>query len=179
MFRWLTKQLGSKSDPTDLIVQEAWRSGSNRGAIARALQSSGVHLDDQRDNPQFCIRASSAIVRLVANRAGVSIPELSDRDRFPFAILAFAVSDLISQMIGTPGDKEKIMFEAVSSVAAMDLFGAEYAGEIGKVADAYNHLTGEGGPVRALGSSVRAWIADPSSNRLDKIAAGYRATRGN
>src|SRR5271166_5819372 len=162
MFGWLKNILGSKPDPVDLLIQEAWRSGANRGAILQALQKSGARLDDERDNSQFCIRASSAIVRLVAERAGVSISELADRDRFPFAILAFTVSDLISQMIGTPWDKEKIMFESISSITAVDLFGVDYAGEIGKVADAYNGLAGEGGPVRALGLSVRAWIDDPS-----------------
>jgi hypothetical protein len=152
---------------------------TNVGKIRRALGTARVRLSDDPDKSQFCIEASAAVVRLIANALDVSLWDLAGREQVAFGVLGFLVSDLISQMISSPLDKEedKVMFEGVSALTALDLSGlessdadfAKQAGDhINKVSDEYNRLVATSGrPLKELGDGIRGWIDDPIHSKLD------------
>jgi hypothetical protein len=168
--------------PSPLSENQIAGGATNAGKIRRALEAEGVRLSDDPDKSQFCIKASSAVVRLIANALDVSLWHLTGREQVAFGVLGFLVSDVISQMIDTSLHKgeDKIMFEAVSTCTALDFSGlessdadfAKQAGDhINKVSDEYNRLVAsDGRPLKELGDSIRGWIDDPIHPRLDTIA---------
>jgi hypothetical protein len=167
------------SPPSPLAEGQIAGGATNVEKIRRALEAEGVRLSDDPDKSQFCVKASAAVVRLIADTLDVSLWDLTGREQVAFGVLGFLVSDVISQMIDTPLDAglDKIMFEAVSTWTALDLSGlessdpdfAKQAGEhLNKVSDEYNRLVAASGrPLKELGDSIRGWIDNPIHSKLD------------
>jgi hypothetical protein len=167
------------SPPSPLAEGQIAGGATNVEKIRRALEAEGVSLSDDPDKSQFCVKASAAVVRLIADTLDVSLWDLTGREQVAFGVLGFLVSDVISQMIDTPLDKglDKIMFESVSTWTALDLLGlessdanfAKQAGDhLNKVSDEYNRLVATSGrPLKELGDSIRGWIDNPVHSKLD------------
>jgi hypothetical protein len=181
VFDWFKNKAESKRNPADNLVKEFWdetaRSVAYQGKIQTALATVGVTLADNPDKDQFCIEASIAIARKIADLAGVDTWSLTGRDQFSFGIIAATVCDVIGQLTESKFDKPKMFREGDCSATLIGLFGKEYDKEIGQLWDNYNELAQTGSTIRELGSQVTAWITDPHPERLKAIAKGYSNTR--
>lgn len=155
-------------------TREPMRSDSelhNRSKLRRALESKGIEFASQLDNSQYSIRASAAIVRLIAKETGVAVKKGDyDDDNFVAGIFAFVVSNHISFMLGT-------QFEIVSSIVVIDLLGQEAASDVDDLADSYNRMTLEGHVIEAIGQNVAKWISTPTDEQFAKLVELYRLCR--
>src|SRR4051812_37453741 len=97
--------------------------GEGRARVNRALASEGVQLVAEPDNSQYCIKASAAIVRFIAQGVVISMPTGDSNENFTAGIFAFVVSDYLTRIFEAP-------FEIVSSITVLELFGVGHAGEI-------------------------------------------------
>lgn len=145
--------------------------GHNRSKVRRALESKGIKFASQLDNSQYSIQASAAIVRLIANDAGIPVKKGSDEDDdFVAGIFSFVVSNHICYMVGT-------QFETISSIVVIDLLGLEAASDVNDLADSYNRMTQEGRVIEAIGQNVAKWISTPTDEQFAKLVELYRLCR--
>jgi hypothetical protein len=142
-----------------------------RAMVSRALESKAVQIPPALDNAEYSIRASVAIVRLIAKDANIQIGKSSDDDDgFVAGIFAFVVSNHITYIMAAP-------FEMVSSIVVIDLFGQQAANEVRTLANSYNRMAQEGRTIEAIGQNVAKWISTPTDERFDNLVALYKLCR--
>lgn len=143
-----------------------------QGKIQTALATMGVTLANTENKDEFCIEASTGIVKVIAELAGVSTFGLSGRDQFSFEIIASTAFNVVDMLIESKFDKPKIYYEADFAVVLMSLFGAEDPKEtglfIGQIMDSYNEL-GRNGATQELGNGIMAWIKDPHPEKSKQL----------
>ena len=169
MFGWLKGRRDRDQDFLDNF-QRAAAKGESRARVNRALSSAGVQLAAEPDNAQFCIKASAAIVRVIVQRAGMSIREIDDETKFVAGIFGFVASDYLSRVVEAP-------FEIVSSIVLLELFGTEYAEHIGRVGDSYNRMAQSGQVIKTIGQNIADWISTPTDEQLEQLADLFRLCR--
>jgi hypothetical protein len=177
VFDWFKNKAKRNVPDHKEFSDEPARPVAYQGKIQTALAAVGVTLADNLDKDQFCIDASTAIARKIADLANVDSRRLTGRDQFAFGIVAATVCDVVGKLIESKSDK---MFpEADCSATLISLFGEEYAKEIGQLWGKYNELSQTGPTIRELRNQVKAWIIEPHPERLKAIARGYSLTRLN
>jgi hypothetical protein len=183
MFEWLRNKRGR--DVADDFVTEALnetaRSVTYQRKIQTALATMGVTLADNTNKDEFCIEASTAIVKVIAEWAGVSTRTLKGPDQFKLGIIALIACDVVGHKIETKFDKPKLSYESDCGIIILNLFGAEDATEtgqlIGQLMDGYNELAAKRSTIRELGNGLIGWFNDPHPERLKAIAMAYLASR--
>jgi len=157
---------------TETLMRAA-AEGDSRAKVNRALGSKGIQLTPEKNNHQYSIQASAAIVRLIAKKAGVPIgANGDDDDNFVAGIFAFVVSNHVSYIIGA-------QFEMVSSIVVIDLLGQDAASKVNDLAASYNRMSQEGRVVEAIGHNIAKWITAPTDDQFSKLAALYKVCREN
>lgn len=152
-----------KRDEQFLVdMMRAAAEGADRAKINQALGSVGVQQNPEPDNAVFSVKASAAIVRVIAKNAGRSIPTMDDDDQFVAGIFAFVVSNHVSRLVGAP-------FETVSSLVLLDLFGLEWAANVSVIADSYNRMCQTGRVIEVIGVNVARWFNNPTHEQMGKL----------
>ena len=141
-----------------------------RAKVNRALGSRAAQIPSGLDNSQYSIRASAAIVRVVAEAADISIENGNEGDDFVAGIWAFVVSDHITYIVGTS-------FEVVAPIVAIDLLGLEAASDVPTLINSFNRMAQEGRVTEAIGQNVAKWISTPTDERFDKLVGLYKLCR--
>ena len=148
-------------------IVSAAAEGESRAQVNRALGSVGVEFDAEPDNAQFCIKASAAVVELIMKRAGKDPKSATSDDIFTGGVFGVVASNHLTRLVGA-------QFETVSSIVPLELFGLEAASDVPEIINAYNRITQEGRIAEAIGQNIALWIAEPSDERLDKLAKLYK-----
>jgi hypothetical protein len=169
MFGWFKGRRKKDKEFLESMMRTAVE-GHSRVSVNRALGSLGIQLSREPDNTQFSIRASSALVRAISEKAGLSVHSMDDDDRFVAAIFCFVTSDHISHIIGAP-------FEMVSTVVPLDLFGHKYADRVFAWGNSFNRMAAEGRVVEAIGENIAKWIAEPTNDQFEKLAKLFQLCR--
>lgn len=152
----------------DLITAAA--EGENRAKVNRALGSAGIQLPIKSDNAQYCIRASSAIVRLISETANVPVQTMDEDDKFVVGIFALVASDYVTRIIGA-------QFEIVSTIVVIDLLGHSYSENVSELGDAYNRMASEGRVIEAIGQNIAKWISNPTNEQIEKLGSLFKLCR--
>ena len=169
MFGWLKSKRQKDSEFFEGMMRAA-AEGSRRAQINAALGSKGIQLGFQKDNDQYCIQATSAIVSLIASDAGLEARNLKVDDRFVAGLFVFVVSNHVSLLIGAP-------FEEVAFIAFVDCLGMEFAQEVDSVGSSYNKMSNEGRVIEAIGTTVVNWISRPTEENFSKLAKLFDVCR--
>jgi hypothetical protein len=147
------------------------KEAESRAKVNRALGSVGVQLAPEPDNIQYCIKASSAIVRVITQKADApSVGLMNEDDKFVAGIFCLVASSYVSGVVGA-------QFEMVSSTAAIDLLGLDYADRVSDLGESYSSMSQNGRVIEAIGQNIAKWIASPTDDRLDKLAKLYKLCR--
>jgi len=141
-----------------------------RAKVDRALGSRAAQVPTGLDDSQYSIRASAAIVRVVAEAANMSIENGDEGDDFVAGIWAFVVSSHITYIVGTS-------FEVIAPIVAMDVLGLEAASDVPTLINSYNRMAQEGRVTEAIGQNVAKWIFTPTDESFDKLVMLYKLCR--
>jgi len=160
---WLST--GKGASVSDAVAIE----GTQRARVNHALASSGVELPVEINSTQFCIRASAATVRLIAQKASIPL-DANDDDRFVAGVFSFVASNHQSRIIGAP-------FEMIASAVPLELFGIDYVDQVPDLADSYNRMAQGSRVFEAIGQNIAKWIANPTDAHLSSLASLYRLCR--
>jgi hypothetical protein len=143
----------------------------NRDKVNHALGSRAAQIPSGLDDSQYSIRASAAVVRLIAKEADILIGNDSEEDDdFVAGIFAFVVSNHITYLLGAP-------FEIVATIVVIDLLGQQAASEVPTLMNSFNRMAQEGRVIEAIGQNVAKWISTPTDERFDKLVALYKLCR--
>jgi hypothetical protein len=169
MFDWLT---GSKKREKLLMesMMRAAGEGASRAKVNQALGTVGIQFPPENDNTLYCVRAASAIVRIITLKAGYSTDYADLDDRFVAGIFSFVVSNHVSLIVGAE-------FEFVAAIVPLDLFGHDFADQVDALGNSYNQMAQEGKVVEAIGQNVAKWIDKPTDEQLTKLASLFELCR--
>ena len=165
------------------IWNETARSVAYKGKIQTALATMGVTLANTENKDEFYIEASTGIVKVIAELAGVSTFGLSGRDQFSFGIIASTAFNVVDMLIESKFDKPKIYYEADFAVVLMSLFwsGGSKGNRSVYLVKFWIPTTNSAGISATfqeeLGNGIMAWIKDPHPERSKAIARAYLKTR--
>lgn len=141
---------------------------AHRNLINQALVSLELKpITDDVDNSIFCIHSSVAIVKVIMQMAEVNSKPIREDDIFTGGVFVFVASNHITLLMDE-------VFEFVSSLCVLELFGMNRADCVQAISGTYNNaIKTSPKAIQALGENFVAWLNNPTAEKFEKLIELY------